>query len=90
MIRKEDSDVRLSDLITYLRGEVRDRDQRELPHGRARLHRQSSTSSATEEDQNVRICVRGEQYRGKKIQKYLVVEAGKSQSIRLSSENVLM
>ena len=76
VIRKEDSDVRLSDLISYFRGEIRDRDQRELPHGRARLHRQSSTSSATEEDQKVQICVRGEQYRGKKVQKYMVVEAG--------------
>lgn len=83
-MRKEDSDVRLSDLITYLRGEVRDRDHRELPHGRAKLHRQSSTSSATEDDQHVQICVRGEQYRGKKVQKYMVVEAGKSQEISIS------
>lgn len=79
MIRKEDSDVRLSDLISYFRGEIRDRDQRELPHDRVRLHRQSSAAGVSEEDQNVRICVRGEQYRGKKIQKYMVAEAGELQ-----------
>ena len=76
VIRKEDTDVRISDLISYFRGEVRERDHRELPQGRARLHRQSSTADGAEDDQNVRICMHGDQYRGKKIQKYMVVEAG--------------
>ena len=76
MIRKEDADIRISDLISYFRGEIRERDQRELPQGRARLHRQSSTADAAEDDQKVQICMRGDQHRGKKIQKYMVVEAG--------------
>ena len=76
MIRKEDTDVRISELISYFRGEVRDRDHRDLPQGRARLHRQSSTTDAAEDDQKVQICMRGDQHRGKKIQKYMVVEAG--------------
>ena len=75
MVRREDTDVRISDLLSYFRGEIRDRDQRELPQGRAKLQRQGSTAEAIDDDQNVKVCVRDQQ-RGRKFQKWMVVETG--------------
>ncbi len=74
MDRKVDTDVRSSELISYLRQEMRDRDHREGTNERARLLRQPSHPEV-ERKSNVQVLMA--QHRSKKSNKWNVVEAGK-------------
>ena len=78
MIQKEDSDIRSSELFSWLRSEIRERDQREGTNDRARLLRTISqpetNQPAGEGEQDVRILI--SQYKGKKSTRKNVVEAG--------------
>ena len=92
MIRKEDTDIRSSELMSWLRMELRERDQREGTSDRIKLmrainnshHQESSQlgggggSGGGEGSQDVRVLVSAP--KGKKHYRRNVVEAGKQSS----------
>ena len=73
--KKEESDVRSAELISYLRNEIRERDQREGAKERSKiLHAAaSSESSAAEKKGNVHVLVAS--YKSKKSSKWRIVES---------------
>lgn len=77
MDRKVDTDVRSSELISYLRQEIRDRDHREGTNERARLLRQPSQPESAQAERKSNVQVLMAQHRSKKSNKWNVVEAGK-------------
>ena len=88
MIRKEDADIRISELMSWLRAEIRERDQREGTNDRAKLLRTVSQpepiqsqgqGSRGNNSQDVRVLI--SLPKGKKSYKRNVVESG----MRMSS-----
>jgi translation initiation factor 2-alpha kinase 4 len=79
MIRKEDAEIRSSELLGWLRGEIRDRNQRDGTQQRAHLFRAASLPETSqpwsEHDPDVRVLF--SQHKGKKNNRRSVVEAGK-------------
>lgn len=78
MDKKEDFDIRGSELLGFLKGELRERSQREGTNERANLLRQPShpeSAAALKEEANVRVLTA--QHRGKKGSRRNIVEAGK-------------
>jgi len=77
MDRKEDSDIRSSDLLSHLRGEIRTRDGREGTNERARLLRQPShPGTSLEKKGNVQVLMAG--HKSKKANKWRLVEAAQA------------
>ncbi|KAJ9657622.1 eukaryotic translation initiation factor 2-alpha kinase [Coniosporium apollinis] len=83
MDRKVDTDVRSSELISYLRQEIRDRDHREGTNERARLLRQPSQPEAAQAERKSNVQVLMAQHRSKKSNKWNVVEAAQSRAREL-------
>ena len=75
--RKVDTDVRSTELISYLRQEIRERDHREGTNERARLLRQPSQPESAQVERKSNVQVLMAQHRSKKSNKWNVVEAGK-------------
>lgn len=78
MDKKEDYDLRSSELLGFLKSEMRERLQREGAPERSRLLRRGSqpeTPSSKDKEADVRVLVA--QHRGKKTSRRNVVEAGK-------------
>jgi len=85
LVRKEDADVRSSELISYLRTEMRDRQQREgitrlATRGPAKSNHSEGTSN-TAKIHNVQVLFA--QHRSKKSNKWLVIEAAQEQAQKL-------
>lgn len=78
MDKKEDFDVRSSELLGFLRNELRERHQREGTNERAKLLRRPShpdpSAGLKDKEADVRVLV--PQHRGKKSNRRNVVEAG--------------
>lgn len=81
MVRKEDTDIRSSELMNWLRSEIRERDQREGTNERAKLIRsvsgqplESAQLGVGDGAQDVRVLI--SQPKGKKHYRRNVVEAG--------------
>lgn len=76
----EDVDVRSSDLISFLQTEIRERDQREGVHERARLTRQHShTGSADKAEVHVLVS----NHKTKKSNKMRIVESARAAALEL-------
>jgi len=78
MDKKEDFDIRGSELLGFLKGELRERNQREGTNERASLLRQPSHpegAATLKEEANVRVLTA--QHRGKKGSRRNIVENGK-------------
>ena len=88
MDKKEDLDIRGSELLGFLKNELRERNQREGTNERSRLLRQpshpESTTALKDKEADVRVLIA--QHRGKKSNRRNVVEAGKS-SLTISITN---
>ena len=89
MIRKEDADIRIPELMSWLRAEIRERDQREGTNDRAKLLRTVSQpepiqsqgqSLRGKSSQDVRVLISS---KGKRTYKRNVVEAGMRLSLVL-------
>lgn len=76
--RKDEIEVRLSDLTGHLRGEIRDRDRLEGRTSRpSRLHQSSQQDvNGPETDREVDIKVLTSQNKGKKVNRKTIVEEG--------------
>lgn len=83
MDRKVDTDVRSSELMSYLRQEIRDRDHREGTNERARLLRMPSHAEKAQQEQKSNVQVLMAQHRSKKSNKWNVVEAAQSRAREL-------
>jgi len=79
MDKKEDYDIRGSELLGFLKNEFRERHQREGTNERAKLLRRSSHPDTNlglkEKEADVRVLI--PQHRGKKSNRRNVIEAGK-------------
>ena len=79
MVRKEDAEIRGSELVSWLRGEMKERDVREGTKDRVKLIRhtshQDTTPSGGEREQDVRMLVA--LHKGKRPNRKTVSEAGK-------------
>lgn len=77
--RKDEIEVRLSDLTGHLRGEIRERDRSEGRAPRASILQQSSQQDVNgpEGDRGVDIKVLMSQAKGKKVNRKTIVEEGK-------------
>ncbi|KAI9829616.1 MAG: hypothetical protein M1826_005506 [Phylliscum demangeonii] len=86
-IRKEDTDIPSSSLLSWLRSELRERDQREGTHDRLKLLRKQSQpetatpSFAAEGDPDVRVLI--PLHKGKKVNRKSVVEAAQARAQEL-------
>jgi eukaryotic translation initiation factor 2-alpha kinase 4 len=88
LIRKEDTDIRSGELLTYLRAEIRERDQREntaLANRSSRLYASSAASGSeaisTPANNNVHVLVGV--HRSKKTNKWSVIESAQQRSREL-------
>jgi translation initiation factor 2-alpha kinase 4 len=79
--KKEDTDLRSTDLFNYLRNELRDREEREGTA--ARLIKAAPPSSGNASKANVDVLIA--QHRSKKSNKWSIVEAAQSRSAGLLS-----
>ncbi|KAI9661972.1 MAG: hypothetical protein M1831_002887 [Alyxoria varia] len=80
--KNEDAELRSSELISYLRGEIREREQREAE--KARVSRVSSSHTDTllgEKTNKVHVLKAG--YKGKKSNKYRIIEAARARAREL-------
>jgi len=79
-LRKEETDMRTSDLFAWLRGEIRERDRMEGRSPGAKLLRLSSQQDASRAvgggEADVRVFTSGS--RGKKFNRKIIIEEGKS------------
>ena len=84
--RKEEIEVRLSDLTGHLRGELRERDRLEGRTPRASIPHQSSQQDVNgpETDREVDIKVLMSQNKGKKVNRKTIVEEGEPPTTLLS------
>ncbi|KAI9807305.1 MAG: hypothetical protein M1833_000048 [Piccolia ochrophora] len=77
MVRKDETDVRSSQLLGWLRSEIRERDQREGVKDRAKLARKTSAQatgpSSAEGEQDVRVLF--PTFKGKRGNRRFIVEA---------------
>ncbi|KAL6706711.1 eukaryotic translation initiation factor 2-alpha kinase [Coniothyrium glycines] len=83
--KKEDTDLRISDLLNYLRNETRDREAREGTAAQrlAKTTSGPSTSTTTTAKSNVDVLMA--QHRSKKTNKWSIVEAAQARAIDLLS-----
>ena len=79
--RKDETEVRIPELASYLRGEVRERDRLEGKTPKALMPRQASQQDASNSESQVDIKVLMSQTRVKKVNRKIVVEEGKYQHI---------
>ena len=86
--RKDEIEVRLSDLTGHLRGELRERDRLEGRISRASIPRQSSQQDVNgpETDRDVDIKVLMSQNKGKKVNRKTIVEEGESSATLSTSK----
>ena len=84
--RKDEIEVRFSDLAGHLRGEIRERDRLEGRASRASRQHQSSQQdmNGPETDREVDIKVLTSQNKGKKVNRKTIVEEGKSSTLSKS------
>jgi translation initiation factor 2-alpha kinase 4 len=78
-VRKEELDIRSSDIVTWLRSEIQARQLREGNNNTAgglRQPRQASQQNPLESDQDVQILV--PQHRSKKTNRRNIIESGMS------------
>lgn len=79
-IRKEDTELRHSELIAWLKSEIRDRDRADgRTHDKVRLLRQSShqeTTAAVSTDHEPDVRILTSLHRGKKVNRRTVIEEG--------------
>ncbi|KAI9818457.1 MAG: hypothetical protein M1827_000516 [Pycnora praestabilis] len=89
-VRKEDTEVRQSELMSWLRSEIRERDQREGTYERAKsdrtkLSRQTSNQDTNpaggDRDNHVRVLISN--HRGKKTSRLQIVETAQSRTREL-------
>jgi translation initiation factor 2-alpha kinase 4 len=80
--KKEDTDLRTSDLFNYLRNEFRDREEREGSAAQ-RLIKSAPASSTTSNAAKSNVDVLIAQHRSKKSNKWSIVEAAQSRSADL-------
>ncbi|CZT46280.1 probable cpc-3 protein [Rhynchosporium secalis] len=77
--RKEDADIPLTQLISWLSSEIRERDQKNGTHHRTRLQRHSSQADApSEHEQEVRVLVAGT--KSKKSNRRNIVEQAQARA----------
>jgi translation initiation factor 2-alpha kinase 4 len=86
MDRKEtpDADIPSTQLLTWLKSEIRERDQRDGTHQRARLQRygsQPETSGPSDREQEVRVLVAGT--KSKKFNRRSIVEQAQGRAATL-------
>ncbi|KAL9074515.1 MAG: hypothetical protein Q9157_004374 [Trypethelium eluteriae] len=85
LVRKEDTDIRSTELISFLRAEIRDRDYREgAPRSRQLLLRNTSqpeTTSLSDKRSNVQVLT--SLHKSKKSNKWNIVEAAQSRAAEL-------
>ncbi|KAI4663678.1 uncharacterized protein J4E78_004094 [Alternaria triticimaculans] len=82
--KKEDTDLRSTDLLNYLRNELRDREEREGSAARL-IKAPPPTSSNTSNASKANVDVLIAQHRSKKSNKWSIVEAAQSRSADLLS-----
>lgn len=87
-VKKEDTDIRSTDLLSYLRAELRDRDHREGTTDRqrpslARTGREPSATSPSSSKANVDVLISS--HRSKKSNKWGIIEAAQTRSRELLS-----
>jgi translation initiation factor 2-alpha kinase 4 len=80
--KKEDTDLRTSDLLNYLRNEIRDREEREGSAAQ-RLIKSAPASSTASSTAKSNVDVLIAQHRSKKSNKWSIVEAAQSRSADL-------
>lgn len=81
--KKEDTDLRTSDLLNYLRNELRDREGREGSAAQRLTKAPSTQSASTATKSNVDVLIA--QHRSKKSNKWSIVEAAQTRSTELLS-----
>ena len=86
-LRNEHTDIRSSELISFLRAEIRDRDYREATSSRSRppplLPRLPSHPETTSSDKKTNVQVLTALHKGKKASKWNVVEAAQQRTAEL-------
>lgn len=87
-LKKEDTDCPLTELINWLKGEIRERNQHEgnTQHSMPKLRREASTaeaSASTGETRDVDIRVLTPQHKGKKTNRRQIVDAAVSKTREL-------
>ncbi|KAL2068186.1 hypothetical protein VTL71DRAFT_16284 [Oculimacula yallundae] len=83
--RKDDTDLPLTQLISWLTAEIRERDQKNGTHHRTRLQRHSSQADApSEHEQDVRVLVAGT--KSKKSNRRNIVEQAQARAGSLVHE----
>jgi translation initiation factor 2-alpha kinase 4 len=90
MDRKDvsDADIPSTQLLAWLKGEIRDRDQRNGTHNRAKIHRHGSqvdsSGAGAEHEQEVRVLIAGT--KSKKSNRRNIVEQAQGRAASLVSE----
>ena len=91
MDRKEvaDADIPSTQLVTWLSSEIRERDQRNVSHQRAKLHRHSSqadtsTGGGCDHEQDVRVLIAGT--KSKKSNRRNIIEQAQGRAATLVHE----
>lgn len=82
--KKEDTDIRTSDLLNYLRNELRDREAREGSAAQ-RLIKATPTSTSSSSSPKANVDVLISHHRSKKSSKWSIVEAAQTRSAELLS-----
>ena len=90
--KKDETEVRLAELIGHLRSEIRERDRVEGRVPRASLLHQNSQQDAngSEADREVDIKVLTSQNKGKKVNRKTIVEEGKFSTIPFPKIDILI
>jgi translation initiation factor 2-alpha kinase 4 len=83
--KKEDTDMRSTDLLNYLRNELRDREAREGSAAQRSTRAVPATSSTSSTHAKNNVDVLMAQHRSKKSNKWSIVEAAQSRSAELLS-----
>ena len=84
MVRKEDTDIRSTELISYLRAEIRDRDYREGTRSRQpQLLRRQSQMESSHKDKKNNVQVITALHKSKKPNKWNIVEAAQQRAAEL-------
>ena len=82
--KNEDTEVRSSELISYLRGEIREREQREGANERARLSRISAShTESSHREMTNKVQVLLAEHKGRKVNRDRIGEAAKSHAREL-------
>ena len=86
MDTQETRDLQSSDLVNFLRAEVRDREQREGGGGHARLHRHASHPESTEQERKNDVRVLFASHKSKKTNKARIIEDAQERVVALLSD----